>query len=97
MAWRLPWTPVPGRDERGFYLAGEFGGGVWAVEQADGSTEDLDITDWRLYLGLERRIIGGLSRRIELGYVFARELQYSNMPSHLSLDDTLMLRAGVTY
>jgi hypothetical protein len=97
MAWRLPWTPVPGRDERWFYIAGEFGGGVWAVERTNGASDELDITDWRIYLGLERKIIGGLTSRYEIGYVFARELKYASTPGHISLDDTLMLRAGFTY
>jgi Domain of unknown function (DUF6268) len=97
MAWRLPSTIVPGRDERWFYIAGEFGGGIWAVERTNGDTDQLDITDWRIYIGLERRIIGGLTRRVELGYVFSRKLEYASMPGQMSLDDTLMLRAGVTY
>lgn len=98
IAWRLPWTDVPGQDERWFYIAGEFGGGAWAVERTSGASERLDITDWRIYVGLERKIIGGLSRRVELGYVFARTMEYSSAPDNeISLDDTLMLRAGLTY
>jgi len=97
VSWRLPWTDVPGLDERWFYLAGEFGGGAWAVERTDGSADRLDITDWRVYLGLERRIVGGFSRRIELGYVFSRTLEYESDGRQIDLDDTLMLRAGITY
>ena len=40
---------------------------------------ELDITDWRVFLGLERRIIGGLSRHVELGYVFLRKLEYQEV------------------
>jgi hypothetical protein len=97
ISWRLPWTDVPGLDERWFYVAGEFGGGAWAVERTDGSADRLDITDWRVYLGLERKIVGGLSRRIELGYVFGRTLEYESDGRQVHLDDTLMLRAGITY
>jgi hypothetical protein len=97
ISWRLPWTDVPGSDERWLYVAGEFGGGAWAVRRTNGMTDEMDITDWRIYLGLERKIVGGISRRVEVGYVFARELTYSSMPGHISLDDTLMLRAGLTY
>lgn len=97
VSWRLPWTNVPDRDERWFYVGGEFGGGVWAVQRTSGATDELDITDWRVFMGLERKIVGGLSRHVEIGYVFGRELQYASAPGHVSLDDTLMLRAGMTY
>jgi hypothetical protein len=97
LSWRLPWSDVPGTDERWFYLAGEFGGGKWAVQQADGTYDRLDITDWRIYIGAERRIVGGLSRRVELGYVFSRQLEYQSNGSEIDLGDTLMVRGGLTY
>jgi Domain of unknown function (DUF6268) len=98
ISWRLPWTDVPGQDERWAYVAGEFGGGAWAVTRASGASDQLDITDWRIFIGYERKIVGGLSRRIELGYVFGRTLEYGSAPNdEFSLDDTLMLRAGLTY
>jgi Domain of unknown function (DUF6268) len=96
-AWRLPWSDVPGSDERWLYLGGEFGGGAWAVERTDGTADRLDITDWRVFLGLERKIVGGLSRRVELGYVFSRTLEYESDGQEIDLGDTLMVRAGVTY
>jgi hypothetical protein len=97
VSWRLPWTAIPGRDERWLYVGGEFGGGVWAVERTTGATDELDITDWRVFLGAERKIIGGLSRRIEVGYVFCRTLQYGSVGTDVSLDDTVMVRGGLTY
>ena len=56
-----------------------------------------DITDWRVFIGLERRIVGGLSRRIELGYVFLRKLEYQDVGSEIDLSDTLMVRGGLIY
>lgn len=97
IARRLPWSDAPGRDERWVYIGGEFGGGKWAVRQDDGTTDRLDITDWRVFLGLERRIVGGLSRRLEVGYVFLRKLEYQEVGSEVDLSDTLMVRAGMTY
>jgi Domain of unknown function (DUF6268) len=97
ISWRLPWSDVPGRDERWAYVAGEFGGGRWAVQRVSGETDKLDITDWRVFVGLERKIIGGLSRRVELGYVFSRKLEYSSDHDEISLDPTLMLRVGLNY
>ncbi len=97
LAWRLPWSDVPGSDDRWFYIGGEFGGGAWAVTRDDGTDDRLDITDWRIFLGLERRIVGGLSRRAELGYVFSRKLEYQSNGEEIDLDDTLMVRGGLSY
>ena len=97
ISWRLPWSDAPGSDERWVYVGGEFGGGAWAVRRTDGSDDRLDITDWRVFLGYERRIIGGLSRRVELGYVFSRKLEYQSNGDQIDLGDTLMVRGGLTY
>jgi len=98
IAWRLP-GGIPGcGDERWFYIAGEFGGGVWSIERPATGTPDLLTTrDYRVILGYERKIRGGLSRRFEVGYVFGRELEFDSATPDVSLDDTLMLRAGLTY
>ncbi len=97
IARRLPWSDAPGSDERWVYVAGEFGGGKWAVRQSDGTFDRLDITDWRVFIGYERRIIGGLSRRAELGYVFLRKLEYQDVGDEIDLGNTLMVRGGLTY
>jgi hypothetical protein len=97
LSWRLPWTEVPGSDERWVYVGGEFGGGAWAVRRTDGTEDRLDITDWRVFLGYERKITGGLSRHVELGYVFSRTLEYQSNGEQIDLGDTLMVRGGLTY
>jgi hypothetical protein len=94
---RLPWSESPGLDERWAYIGGEFGGGKWAVRQTDGTTDRLDITDWRVFIGIERKIVGGLSRHVELGYVFLRKLEYQEVGQEIDLSDTLMVRGGLTY
>jgi len=98
VAWRLP-GGIPGSgDERWFYIAGEFGGGVWSIERPATKTLDLLTSrDYRVMLGYERKIIGGFSRRFEVGYVFGRELEFGSATPDVSLDDTLMVRAGFTY
>ena len=49
-------------------------------------------------LGVERKKKAGSGFRFEVAYVFARELQYaSNTPADVTLEDTLMLRTGLTY
>ncbi len=98
VAWRLPNSPVPGRDEYWAYVRAEFGNSAWAFEQSDGTADVLASRDYRFILGLERKIIGGLSYRAEVGYVFNRDLKIaSNGPGDINLDDTVLLRAGVTY
>ncbi|HMO87107.1 MAG TPA: DUF6268 family outer membrane beta-barrel protein [Lacipirellulaceae bacterium] len=94
--WRL--ADSVERDERWVYLGGEFGGGVWSITRpSSGELDLLSYSDWRVLIGYERKIIGGLSRRFELGYVFKRELEFTSASPDVSLDDTLLLRAGVTF
>jgi hypothetical protein len=79
------------------YVAGEFGGGIWAIERTGGAIDTVDYTDFRVFLGLERKIVAGLDTRLEVGYVFGRELRYESATPDLELADTVMLRGGVTY
>jgi hypothetical protein len=97
VAWRLPQSPVPGRDEFWFYVLGEFANAIWAIEQNDGTPDTFAYRDWRVMLGLERKIIGGLSHRIELGYVFNREFKLADNGVEVDVDSSFLLRAGVVY
>lgn len=98
IAWRLPGEIPNNRDERWFYVGGEFGSGLWSIQRPLTQTLDLlTYFDYRVILGLERKITGGLSRRYEVAYVFGRELEFDSATPNISLDDTLMLRAGFTY
>ena len=96
MYWRTPGGETG--HENWIYAGGEFGGGVWSITRP--SSGDLDLisySDWRLYAGYERKVIGGLTRRVEFGYVFNREVDYDSPTPDVSLDDTLFVRGGVTY
>lgn len=98
VSWRLPGCPAGCGDDRWVYLGGEFGGGIWSVERPVSLTQDvLTYRDFRILAGYERKIIGGLSRRFEIGYVFGRELEFDSATPDVTLDDTLFLRAGMTY
>jgi hypothetical protein len=97
IAWQLEGS-VTDSDERWFYVAGEFGGGGWSIVRP--GTQILDrlfYSDYRLLIGYERKIIGGLSRLYELGYVFNRKVEFGSQIPQASLDDTLFLRVGLTY
>ncbi|RIK85391.1 MAG: hypothetical protein DCC67_04025 [Planctomycetota bacterium] len=95
-AWQTAGS-VPG-DERWLYVGGEFGGGVWSVTRP--STRSLDVisySDLRVLAGFEREIAGGVSWRVETGYVFNRELDYDSAMPDIALDDAIFMRAGVKY
>jgi hypothetical protein len=96
-AWRLPNSRLPGQDEYWFYVAAEFGNAIWAFEQSDGTDDVFASRDWRLLLGLEHKVIGGLSSRAEIGYVFNREIKLASDGDDVDLDDTFLLRVGLVY
>lgn len=81
------------------YLSGEFGGGTWAVSRADGSPDSVDYNDLRLILGAEAVTpCAGPKGRLELGYVFNREVSYYKSPTRdFEPDATVMLRAGWSF
>ncbi len=96
--WLLPGSNKALGDERWVYLGGEFGGGVWSIEHPSTSVHDLlTYRDFRVMLGYERKASGGMSRTFEVGYVFARELEFEETSPDVSLDDTLMARLGIKY
>ena len=97
VAWRLP------AGERWAYLGAEYGGGIWSIERPPtlaiptGTQDLLGYNDYRVMLGIERKINGGPNRHVEVGYVFGRELEFDSATPDVRLDDSLFLRGGVTY
>lgn len=79
------------------YIAGELGGGSWAIERADGSDDVFAYRDLRAILGIERKICKGPVARLEVGYVFAREIEYASSTPDFEPDDTVMLRAELGF
>ena len=79
------------------YVAGELGGGTWAIRRSGGADDVVDYTDYRVFLGMERKILGGLDTRFEVGYVFGRKIRYDSLSAKVDPSDTVMLRGGVTY
>lgn len=81
------------------YLGAEYGGGSWTIDRADGSSDQVDINDIRVFIGGETKGENALVRGFgEIGYVFDRELFYKRMPSdNQKLKDTFMLRGGARY
>lgn len=79
------------------YLAGEFGGDTWSIRRGPDLFDAVTYVDWRVFFGVERRRPGGAAHRLEVGYVFEREIKFdSPLPDH-SFDDTFMVRAGFDF
>ena len=84
--------------ENWFYLAGELGGGSWAVQRDCGCSDTANYYDIRFSVGLERKIQNGPSAHVEVGYVFGRRLEYQSPATPIfKPGDTLMARAGVSF
>ncbi len=88
-----------GTTEWWWYLGGEFGGGTWHFQREDGQDDAFQDNDLRLILGLEwkNQARPGLTGYFEVGYVFNREIEYIGVNPGFDPDDTVMLRAGVTF
>ena len=87
----------PPKIEWWLYLAGELGGGTWAIRHSDGSSDLMSYSDIRVFLGLEDRTIVGLGSQIEIGYVFHRYIRLTSTDDNFDLGDTLMVRAALNY
>lgn len=83
--------------ERWWYVGGEFGGNSYAVERRPAMSDILTYRDFRALLGWEQVSPTGLKERIELGYVFGRELEYDSDGARAEPGDTLLLRASVSF
>ncbi len=79
------------------YIAGEFYGDAWAIKGADGRADQVVLSDYRLILGVEQKVLAGLSSRVELGYVFGRRIRYSSELPDFHPADTVMARGGLSY
>jgi hypothetical protein len=98
-AWRLCQSVNRfGNDAQTWtYLAAEFGGDDWAFAPTTGGTDVVNMRDYRLIVGLERKVIWGLDTRLEVAYVFGREIRYKSASPDFAPADTVMLRGGLTY
>jgi len=94
LAQRLPqW----GNTDLWWYVAGEIGGGQWAIERDASHVRDLfDYYDLRLVLGLDLQSYQGPRGYVEAGYVFNREIDLRTS-GIFKPDDTLMIRTGLRY
>jgi hypothetical protein len=79
------------------YVAGEFANDAWAIAHSDGSNDLVVLRDNRVILGLERKIRGGLTANVEVGYVFGRHISFNSDIPDFEPEDTVLLRGGLMY
>jgi hypothetical protein len=95
---RIRWYSPPGDQVQDWvYVAGESAGDMWAIRRTDGRDDLVVLSDYRLILGTERKVAGGMSARLEIGYVFGRRIRYSSDTPEFRPADTVMVRGGLTY
>ena len=86
-----------------WYLGGEYGGDAWTIERESGFSDQIDINDIRLSVGLEwgspKSMETGIRQGfVETGLVFDREIRYSTTPAeNFSPKSTIFLRFGIGY
>jgi hypothetical protein len=93
-AWRYG---CEGEYSTWWYVAGEFGGGSWAVERVGGAPDLVTYSDWRVSIGQEIKRGKDSIAWLELGYIFERELEYKSGTPDFEPGNTIMFRAGVGY
>ena len=86
----------PGFEDWLFTTA-EFGGNTWAVLRDTGEQDRLTYLDYRLLLGVERRLNGGAGFRVEVGYVFGRDVEFESGDGNFQPRDTVLIRGGLTF
>jgi hypothetical protein len=99
ISWRLNnFSAAPGSDERWVYVGLEYGNAAWAFQQPNGTEDVLASRDYRLIFGIERKIVGGISHRVEIGYVFNRDIKVASISGDdIGMKNTLLVRGGITY
>lgn len=85
-----------------WYVGGEYGGGSWTIQRYDFNTnqdvsDQIDINDYRVFIGLEATHPNRLRAYAEIGYVWDRNILYRSPTPNLKVDDTLMLRCGFNF
>jgi hypothetical protein len=91
---RIDWRISPTSS---LYLAGEFGGGTWAIERVPDADDVATYRDLKLLFGISTRDSDGSVGGLEIGYVFGRELSYRSGVGDYSLGDAILIRSTTRY
>ena len=63
----------------------------------DDVSDQIDINDYRVFIGLEATHPNRLRAYAEIGYVWDRNIIYRSSIPNLKVDDTVMLRVGFNF
>lgn len=85
-------SPLSRQDEYRLYVAGDLGGGSWAIERTTLQNDLATYRDLRLSVGIESVHANGSCSAFEICYLFARRLEYTSASGNTDLDDTAMIR-----
>lgn len=95
--------------DRWAYVAGEFGGGQWAIERnlsvpgagpppiVTRGNDVLSYRDYRVLFGLEEKSTDGFGWIVEGGFLFGREFEYESGQGTQSVDASAIVRIGLQY
>jgi hypothetical protein len=86
-----------GDRERWAYVAGEFGGGSWAVRRASGADDMMTYRDLQLLVGIEHREPGTVNWQLEVGYLFSRAIEWESGIGDRDLSATGIMRLAVSF
>ncbi len=86
-----------GETKRWLYLGGEFGGGSWAIDRADGTPDVFTYSVWRMLVGYETQRGKNFKTRWEAGYVFNRKVEYESGVGDYDPDNAFLLRFGGSF
>jgi hypothetical protein len=79
------------------YASGEYHVESYQIEQASvAGNQQVQIQDWRVAVGLRSEHVT-YDKFIEVGYVFGRNVDFKNTTPGFTINDTLMIRAGVKF
>lgn len=97
IAYLLPGCGADPCVENWVYIAGEYGGGEWAIERAGGQQDVVTLSDLRAIVGVEQKVSGGMNMRLELGWVLDRNIQFDSATPDFEPDSTILVRLGSSY
>jgi hypothetical protein len=84
-------------SNRWWYVGGEFGGGTWAIERANGLDDRVTLTDYRFLVGMENKHNNGVKEYVELGAAFGRKVAYHSDIGNYSPNAAFIARVGINF
>lgn len=78
------------------YTTAEYGGNTYSIQRTSGAHDKVTLQDYRILLGLERKLNGGTGYSVEAGFVFGRQVDYLS-GGGFNPGNTFLLRAGIVF